>query len=268
MPGLLAATTLLIGSTTHASVVIVSDSFTGGADGASIVGRTPDVANLPGNTWVKMGGRDVTALFTTTSAGFGDPTPGVAGNHQNNAGILIASAGSYVKPPILTISADIAPRSTVGPAADGRGIGLGFFTQTGGQFSQNYFTGLVLDASGNLNLVSDPNGTGFFASGATLGTPIAFDGTWDANQLRRLSFEVNTTTGAISNISLAGSSATYAFTTTLFTNAATTYAGAYTSSDSLSTFAAMDNFSVVGIPEPGAALLGSLGVLLLLRRRR
>jgi len=253
------------------AAVIVFDGFDGGANGASITGRTPsgtDAVNLPGGTWLRATGQ--ASLITTTSGGFGDPLPGAAGGSQGASAISIATAGSYTKPNTLVISADIAPRNSGGNASGGRGAALGFFSTVGTsqEFSSNRFTGLVLDAAGNLNLVHDPNASGFFGTGSVRDTPIAFVGTWDSNALRQLSYEVNTITGEISNISLEGSTASYSFTTNLFTDSNTAYAGMYTSSN-VSSLGAFDNFQVAAIPEPGTCGLLSMGLAgLLLRRRR
>ncbi len=256
-------------SSQAAAAFIVFDGFDGAGNGVTISGRTPSDANLPGDTWVRATNQD--PFRSTHTAGYGNPLPGTFGTPQAASAISIASAGGYTKPTKLQISADIAPRNLDGPASDGRGIALGFYSTVGTSqvFSQNHFTGLVLDSAGYLNLVHDPNPTGFFGSGSVLGTPIAFDGTWDADLLRRLSYEVDTTTGAINNISLEGSSATYSFTTALFTDANTAYAGMYTSSSSGGTrHGALDNFQVV--PEPGAWLLALIALAcgLLVRRRK
>ncbi len=260
-------------ATAHA-VVIISDTFAGTTDGASIAGRTLETS-LSGGNWQTFGVNTV-SFHATATAGFGNPLNGTFGfNGQSVSAVSITSAGAFVKPTVLTISADLVTSptgftGTVGSASGGRGMALGFYSSPSGptDFSQNLFTGLVIDNLGNLNLVSDPNAAGFFGGGSFLGTPIAYVGTWDASAMHRLSYTVDTTTGAISGISLGGSTASYAFTTNLFTNSATALAGVYLSSESGATLAGMDNFKVEGIPEPSTTLLGGLGVLALLRRRR
>ena len=162
-----------------------------------------------------------------------------------------------------------------GPASDGRGLALGFYASVGsGQYSQNHFTGLVLDGAGNLNLVQDPNDTGFFGAGSTRGTAIPYGGTFDPMQFYTLSYTVDRSTGRILDISLSGSGADYSpfYSTTLFTPAATVYAGLYSSSSvGGAVYGAFDNFSVTAVPEPStlAMLLGLAGFGLLggMRRR-
>jgi hypothetical protein len=227
--------------------------------------------DLPGGAWVRATGQASwsTTLNATLNGGFGNPLPGSFGNFQSASAVSLASAGTYVKPTRLTISADLSPKDVVGPASDGRGLALGFYSAVGPgqQFSQNFFTGLVLDSAGNLTLVSDPNPSGFFDVGATKLPPVAFGGTFDPNAFYRLSYDVNTVTGAISNIRLGGSTANYSgLSAPLFTDVATAFAGMYESSAVASGLSALDNFLVV--PEPGTMTLGLLSGLGLWGRRR
>lgn len=251
---------------------IISDTFTGGGNGTTLIGRMPET-DLPGGAWLKATGQG--SWSTTTNAilngGYGNPLPGSFGNFQSASAVSLASAGTYVKPTRLTISADLSPKDVVGPASDGRGIALGFFSAVGDgqQFSQNFFTGLVLDSAGNLNLVSDPNPTDFFNAGSTKLSPVAFGGTFDTNAFHRLSYDVNTVTGAVSNIRLGASTADYSsLSAPLFTDAATAFAGMYESSAVGTGLSALDNFLVV-VPEASTMALGLLtGAGLLGLRRR
>ena len=171
-------------------------------------------------------------LFTN-DPNFGNPVPGVYGGGQSGAAISVTSAGTYVKPTVLTVSADLTPENLPGPASGGRGVALGFYSGTGAtQYSQNLFTGLVLDGAGNLNLVQDPNATGFFGSGSYMGTSVGYaGGTFDPTKIYRLTYTVDTTTAKITSLSLAGSTADYSafYSPALFTTSATAYAGMYTS---------------------------------------
>ena len=107
---------------------------------------------------------------------------------------------------------------------------------------------------------------------ATLGTAVAYGGTYNSSNFNSLSCTINRATGAITAItaiSLSGSSADYSslLGTSVFTEAATKYGG-FHSSGTLAGLGAIDNFKVDVIPEPSAALLSGLGVLALLRHRR
>lgn len=116
----------------------------------------------------------------------------------------------------------------------------------------------------------DTSSTGFDPSGKIVGT-VAFVGTFSATAFRQLSFTVDTTSGAVTDVSLVGSSADYSslLGTTFFTDAATKYLGVGASSAVSSRWGQIDNISVVAVPEPGAGILCGLALTgLMLRRRR
>lgn len=259
------------------AAIVISDGFSGG-DGASIIGRAPDGVNTAGNTYVKSGSGS--GFHTTTTAGYGNPLPGAFGEPQSAGAVELntAGGGGYISPSnaTITLTLDLRPLGVgtvgiTGAAANGRGVALGFFAGvTGNQFSQNQFTGFVFDTAGALNFVSDPNASGFFGAGSTVGTAVAYGGFYNNTAFNTLSYTINRATGAVTAISLSGSSADYSsfLGTTAFTEAATRYAGFYSSGETGGGLGAIDNFSVDVIPEPSAALLSGLGVLALLRRRR
>jgi hypothetical protein len=264
------AAVLAMSLAAHAETIIVFDTFTGAGNGAQLTGRTPSDGNLPGGTWQTKGGAALPpSMLSTTTAVFGDPIPGVFGNGNNSSAIPL-SGGSYTPPALMRIRADIkmAPPgfdATSGSAAAGRGMALGFYNTSTvvGQFSQNNFTGLVLDANGNLNLVQDPNNTGFFGAGSFLGTPVAYGGTWNPAAFVTLSYTVDTSTGGLSDITLGGSSADYSsfYNTSLFSATATASAGMYQSADASPRYSALDNFQVTAVPEPGSLLLAAAGLV-------
>jgi hypothetical protein len=154
---------------------------------------------------------------------------------------------AYTKPTKFRISADISPQSVDGLATNGRGAALGFYSATNSGYSSNNFTGLVLDKLGNLNLVHDVASGFFDQPGYYLGAAVPYTGgTFDSTKVYHLSYDVDTVTGAISNISLSGSTANYSSfnATTLFTNSATRYAGMYISSSTINANSTFDNFEV------------------------
>jgi len=240
--------------------VMIADDFTNGGDGTSLYDRVPNGTNVPGGSWTRVAASG--SFVTTANTNWGNPVPAAAGNGQANAAISLGKLSGKVR-----INAQLLPKppetrgnkqtGNEGSASDGRGVALGFFRSSvvgDGQLSQNGFTGLVLDTQGNLNLVHDPNPKGFFEAGSYKGTAIAFGGTFDPEKFHTLSYDIDTVTGEISNISLEGSTADYSSLTEgikFFTEANVGYAGFYVSSVVVNgaTWAAMDNFSITLLPK-------------------
>jgi hypothetical protein len=275
---------------TQAAEVILSDGFSqfhavwyDGLDN-NVDPLSPDGINLPGTQWqfVSTGNAELKRIsqFTESGATFG--TTGTATNgstnfihaHGRNLGadtISIASAGSYTKPQSLTVSADICLN-----LRDSVTAGLGFYAAapTATNFREG-FSGLALKTDGSLTLYE--NGTAGAAiaySGSwptvTTGDPVGSDQGPDSGW-HTLSYSVDTVTGAISNVSLSGSSSTYNWTTSAFSDAATNLVtnvallqdGSYPDH-----FAAFDNFSVAAVPEPAMiGLLGLAGCIVAMRRK-
>ncbi|NBS05900.1 MAG: PEP-CTERM sorting domain-containing protein [Verrucomicrobia bacterium] len=255
--------------------ILIKDDFSLRGDG-SLTGAAPSNVHPVGSVW--SAGNNTGGLYTTTS--FGDGAPSAWGQSQNSGSVSLGDLNS-LPTNLLTISASIGMEQLgggpVGSADGGRGLGLGFFKNaTGGQFSQAFFTGLVLDTAGRLNFVHDPNASGFFDSGSLLKTAVAYGGTFNSTAWYDLSYKINTITGAISDITLEGSSADYsslASGVNLFTAASGNiqHAGVYTSSaGGMSGYAGFDNFTVTAVPEPSAfaCLAAGLVGMLALRSRR
>ena len=175
--------------------VIVLDHFTG-ANGTSINGRTPDTTNLPGRTFTTFGIFGEMLIDTGT----GTPTPAIVTTPNSRMYIDISSNGGYVKPSLLTISADIQ----VGTADDSfpRGVGLGFFSSAPSGEASTNFTGLRIKSDGTLNLVL--NGT---PQAASVGP---FPG-WSTSLFYNLSYTINTSTGSIISVNFNGNDDTAAF---------------------------------------------------------
>jgi len=168
--------------------------------------------NLPGATWqLAVGdGAYETNLTPPGELGF------LASFHNTASGALsLASNGTYVKPTILTVSAEL---SFDGTSPAGYGL-LGFYSALSGEHTGNtlaHFTGVALQKDGSLQLIEN---------GVAAATTLKYTGKYDPMQPVTLTYSVDTTKGTVSNISLSGSSTAYAFTSSAFTAAATAFLG-------------------------------------------
>jgi lysophospholipase L1-like esterase len=179
---------------------IINDSFAGGK-GAAISGRSPDTANLPGSKWTvaafNLGGGFQASIDT----GGENPAPraylACGGNSTGAIAIPLASHGSYVKPPLLHISASLQGANpslgfySVLPVQDPNGAADVFLN----------FTGLRLGASGDLALYRK----GVFVA------HVPYTGTFDPKAFHTLSYDIDTRqgSGAVYNVMLEGSTSDY-----------------------------------------------------------
>lgn len=261
---LLVVTVGMATSRANATYIVASDFNQ--TTGVAIDTVAPNIANLPGAaTWFQTG-----MVGSGYSWAFNQITDGA--NEQglaNGTGISIASAGSYVKPTSLHIQADLKSGITTGTDKNyGRGVALGFYNAThvsgATSFPMTGFTGLVLGRTGDLYSMEN---------GSYLGSSVAFGGTFNASAFYTLSYDVNTTTGSISNISLSGSTADYSVLTSLaFTDAATANLGFFTSSEDGGAYGYVDNVALSSVPEPSTVTVLATGLFGLLcyawRKRR
>ena len=239
---------------TAQATLIIQDTFTA-SNATPPNGRTPSPTDLPGGNWVTGG----TAIGNNALAIGGD----------GSVAISIASAGTYTKPGVFVISADLNLATTAGlhPSnsyGDGHsvyGINLGFFPVAGGNTARGIvYTVSTNDLSqGELLLVNNGN---------TIVQDLGFTG-FGTNGTYNLSYRVNTANGSLSDVMFNGNPIAVG-NTTLFTDAATMLAGAYQRPDGANaTSAALDNFTIDSVvPEPSTILLLGLGGLLLAWRRR
>jgi hypothetical protein len=244
---------------------IIFDSFTGTngdqLDPASSPNpqtlHSPDINIVPGAAYRNQNGSYNVALSNNT-VGLGI---------DQGTGISIESAGAYVKPTNLTISADLRFGDVTG--SDDyftRTIALGFMN-TLLQASPNIylaagfsnFQGLVIRPNGDLGLIKT------YGPGGGLLETLSYVGTFNSSVFHSLSYDVNTITGSISNVVYDGTSYTFTAGLSTLTDANTKYAGFYVSGNGGST-AFVDNFMVV--PEPTAFALLLVGLVGFVARRR
>ena len=219
------------------STTIIQDTFSG-PNGNSLIGQTPDTANLPGGAW------QAGAPNNISSAVYNSPNQ-LAFASTNGAVEIPTSSAGYTPPATLTISAGLAVNDISANADSfGRGMGLGFFATipTGSQpaeYTTGGFTGLTLDAP------KTPNAGGGYVElnmaannqqtrAVIVPFPTSVVGAFSTSTLHTLSYTINTTTGQISNVSLSNGTITdtadYAAidnynTSGWFTVANTAYAG-------------------------------------------
>ncbi|MEI7822878.1 MAG: PEP-CTERM sorting domain-containing protein [Verrucomicrobiota bacterium] len=267
----------VIPTTLIAANTIISDDFNG-ANGAALAGRTPDLVNLPGTSYSVEG---TTPTLNTSGIGnipLGIGLQSVASTSHNSASWLsIGSNGGYVKPSILTLSATIDTNSMDGhtlPDAFNatRGVGLGFFNsapQSGDADASIRFTGLSVQSdTGQLFLIVNGVRKTFYNNPY----PSFATGSMD-----RLTYSIDTTTGAISSVFAGSNDISSFFTGTTsagaFTDAATNLVGFYGSSASLGTTGYVGSFVVSStspVPEPTSTilLLAGFGIFCAARWRK
>ena len=252
------------------ATIIVGDNFSATDGPTNLAGTTPDVADAPGGTWSVSTGptaQTVGPHNTTYPSYYGIPAPLLFmwNNGGNGAAtIALASNTGYTKPSQLQISAALYtnPEAFSNTAPVGAMIGFYGAAPVAGDPIVG-FSGLVVDQRGDVTLVQD----------GVAGSTVAYTGAYTNTNYNTLSYDINTTTGGISDVSLAGN--TYNFTATAFTDANTNYAAiGVTAPAGTNSYGGVRNFTVqtVAVPEPAAlglvAMAGALGMLLVSRKRK
>lgn len=259
-PTIAAASILALFATSSGSfgATIFSDSFTA-TDGTAISGKTVEVSNRLGNeTYAK---HNVSWIVDITGNR-------IRVGADSAASLAITTSGTFTQPTMMRLSATVNLGTLSGGTSSAntglqRGAGLGFYDTAGGSAGATNWRGLFLGNDGRLILGqtganSAGTGIGFVAEIAT-GLTVGSDHT--------LSYQIDTTTGDISNIFL--DSVLQADLTTTFFNADVNRVGMTSSSAAGNTYSFFDDFKLESVPEPSSvALLGIFGGLALLRRRR
>jgi PEP-CTERM motif len=243
----------------EASSAIIYDTFSY-SDGTSLNGLTPSVSNLPGGSWNASNNGWSTdrvlngAMYLDT---------------DNWASISLQSSGSYSKPNVLYVSADLNLGSLVNNDNEPqRGITLGFNSSvlTGGSSSSgaNRMWGLTLAPNGDLKLTE---------SGGTVAS-VAYVGTWQESAYHTLQFQLDASTYTISNVFLSGSTANYSPLQQSNFTMTPNYVSVRVSDSDGNHAGQIDNLIVSGspiaVPEPSTYALfglGAIGMLMVMRRK-
>lgn len=195
---------------------IIQASFSG-TNGTSMAGLQPDLVNLPGGTYL-LDTVDTSGNFSAfIDTGQGQPAPALhvydnGSTVSGSVALSLKSNGSYVKPTTLSLQVQMM---TLNPSTV---LLFGFYSAPPASGTQTLsgFTGLAVDTqSGSLTLVEN----------GTKASTISFTGSFDTGGFNTLGYSIDTTTGAISGVTLTGSTSTYDFSTSAFTDAATDYLG-------------------------------------------
>ncbi|MEJ6979706.1 fibronectin type III domain-containing protein [Pedobacter sp. P351] len=200
-------------ATPTTEVSLILDNFT--TSSATVTGRTPEEATIEGRVY---------QVTTSVNTQVNSVSGGTAILTMNMGEVIsIASAGAYVKPSLIKISATF-DEGTLGnnvPLRPGRGVYLGFWSSiasSGDSFAN--MRGVFVNMDGTLQLWNGSN--------STTGTPVQtlpYNGTWvGGTQQHSMSYTINTSTGDIFDFLLDG--VTYDWsTTTIFSTANTNFAG-------------------------------------------
>lgn len=238
----------------QAQNTIISDTFTG-PDGQSANGRLPSGTDLPGGTW---------SAGTYWGPGIQNNTLSVGAD--TGVSISLASSGPYVEPANITESVTFMESSDTA-----LGVGTGFssasVSPSGAYSYRSIFTGLSVDSAGDVQL---------WEQGSVLNT-VAWSGvTFDPNASYTMSYTIDTTSGAISGISLTGDNADFTSLQTtsvnndVFSPANTQNAEIWGNGGNGGDTAYFSDVQLTATPEPGTmALLGAgIAGMIAFRRRK
>ncbi|HET6251030.1 MAG TPA: PEP-CTERM sorting domain-containing protein [Tepidisphaeraceae bacterium] len=263
---------------------ILDDTFTysGGpgsttpyVNNASIIGQQPDTANLPGGVYSQSNSAFTSSIDTN---GVGQPVPSDLLGPQNAQYVPLQSNGIYVEPSSLTVSMDIRLGSIAGTDAPMRGMALGFDATNSANTPDagNGINGVLLDTQGNLKLMTSTVNGGLPTTTTLIPYSAASFGgnAFSNNTFYTLQYSVDTTTGAITNLSLfnttGSESLAAAGIVAALTGSGTNYLAVQSSGNDGNAQGAIDNLMVSSpTPEPTSiGLLGLASLGLLIRRRR
>ena len=245
--------------------MLYSDSFSS-ADGTLGFGRTPDVTEasaFSGNTYGDVGNSFFQGTSTIQSgvqhlrADYG---LGLAFGSDPD----FASLGTSQ----FHLSLDFTLFGLENADNDAeRGIGLGFYSAmvgTAAAHGWQGFYGIQVDSSGNVKLFDNVGNTTTYYASANVGA-------LSTSASHTLSYNVNTSSGAVSGIILDGSAVTLNFganANNVFTGSDINFVGFDANESNFQHDGLVDNFSVSAVPEPEAFALVLTGAATLVAFKR
>jgi len=197
---------------------LISDTFSGtdSVTGESITGRAPEVGPTD-EKYVSSRDNEMAWGKIALDTAHGNPAPSVRLSSDEKEVIAVAAKGE-VPPAFLHISGDLCTGSLRAELSDNV-MGLGFYGYAGNGHGSQGFRGLTLRADGSLVLS---------ALDGPASDRIPYVGAFDPKAFHRLSYSVDTGTGALYDIRLDGQVKTLSATTLFRESAAgtpTLYAG-------------------------------------------
>lgn len=218
-----------------------------------------------------QGGTLATISYTTDIGGSGNDNSAQHGNGANSGMLLAATLGG-----INQVYASLNHNFATDANAADQVLEIKFSISTTSGTDPSNWASIAISASQNLfvnhggnkfsSLFRDNGGTQQFASGATVG-----DGLFSFTDGDLVTLTLSDTAGTGSAFDGNGSVAKIYLNNVLqntWSNLGLGPNDGYISFQANGAFGHYDNLSIATIPEPQAALLGGLGMLALLRRRR
>lgn len=211
----------------------ISDTFSRAdpAVGENVTGRAPEVGP-EGARYISSEGNERAWGKIALDAAHGSPAPSARLASDEKEAVAVTAEGGD-PPEFLHISADLCTGSLRAEALDNV-MGLGFYATAGAGHGSDGFRGLTLRPDGSLVLT---------ALDGPASDRIPYVGAFDTKVFHRLSYTVDTVTGALSDVRLDGQAKPMP-PTTLFRESAAGMPTRYAGFSVTSGTAYVDNFMV------------------------
>jgi hypothetical protein len=221
--------------------IIISDNFTNGTDGNTLVGATPDTTDVPGSTYLQNGAIVFGIAYTAVT----NPPYALSASVGADSGAALATGISSTVAYQVSIAYN---NNTIGDTAGDlqRGDGLGFFSTVSSGYNGYHgvgnFTGIVVSPGGDVRLlVVGPQGTNEPAVTEISDYQLP---SYDNTANHTLAYTANTSSGLISSVLVDGAAIPLTDTTAIFSPGSTTYVGFTASGNAGGQNALFNNFNV------------------------